>query len=34
MYDDRGADVFAPTPERLRELYTAFNDWLIGDWDR
>jgi len=33
MYDDRGADVLAPTPDTLRELYTTHNDWIL-DYNR
>lgn len=29
MYDDRGAIVHAPTPERLRSLQEHARDWLV-----
>lgn len=33
VYDDRGMDVIATTPDPLVELYTKFNGWLL-DYDR
>jgi hypothetical protein len=34
MYDDRGADVYAPAPERLEPLYHRHRRWLARRWRR
>ena len=31
MYDDRGTDVIAPSPDTIRSLYTDFNGWILAD---
>ena len=33
LYDDRGMDVIATSPETLRGLYSEFNEWIL-DYDR
>ncbi|WP_225744815.1 DUF3885 domain-containing protein [Marinilactibacillus sp. Marseille-P9653] len=33
VYDDRGCDVIARSPDALKEAYTTFNDWIL-DYDR
>ncbi|MGF7050640.1 hypothetical protein J2T13_005190 [Paenibacillus sp. DS2015] len=32
MYDDRGCIVHANSKEKLRHLYTRYNDWLVNYW--
>ncbi|TDL76210.1 DUF3885 domain-containing protein [Peribacillus frigoritolerans] len=33
VYDDRGCDLLAASPESIRYLYNQFNDWIL-DYDR
>lgn len=33
VYDDRGCDIIAASPETIREVYNKYNDWLL-DYDR
>lgn len=33
VYDDRGCDLLATSPETLREVYARYNDWIL-DYDR
>ncbi|WP_232732354.1 DUF3885 domain-containing protein [Bacillus sp. mrc49] len=33
IYDDRGCDLLATTPETVRDVYQKYNDWLL-DYDR
>lgn len=30
VYDDRGCDVLATSPETIRELYETYNDWILN----
>jgi hypothetical protein len=34
MYDDRGADLYAPAPERLLPIYRSYRRWLVRKWRR
>ncbi|MGE7954148.1 DUF3885 domain-containing protein [Lysinibacillus xylanilyticus] len=33
VYDDRGCDLLATSPETIREIYDKYNDWIL-DYDR
>ncbi|WP_285768473.1 DUF3885 domain-containing protein [Peribacillus sp. SI8-4] len=33
IYDDRGCDLLATTPESVRAVYQQYNDWIL-DYDR
>lgn len=33
VYDDRGCDLIAPSPESIRTVYDTYNDWIL-DYDR
>lgn len=33
VYDDRGCDVIATSPESIRTVYKTYNDWIL-DYDR
>lgn len=33
VYDDRGCDLLATSPETIRDLYKKYNDWIL-DFDR
>ncbi|KKI92911.1 hypothetical protein WQ54_06955 [Bacillus sp. SA1-12] len=33
VYDDRGCDLLATTPDSIREIYNKYNDWIL-DYDR
>lgn len=33
VYDDRGCDLLATSPETIREVYDKYNDWIL-DYDR
>jgi hypothetical protein len=33
VYDDRGCDVLATSPETIRNLYKTYNDWIL-DYDK
>lgn len=33
VYDDRGCDLLATTPETIRDVYDKYNDWIL-DYDR
>ncbi|WP_260287824.1 DUF3885 domain-containing protein [Peribacillus aracenensis] len=33
VYDDRGCDLLATSPETIRDVYDKFNDWIL-DYDR
>ena len=33
VYDDRGCDVLAASPERIKDVYHRYNDWIL-DYDR
>jgi len=33
VYDDRGCDLIAPSPEVIKDIYINFNDWIL-DYDR
>jgi hypothetical protein len=32
MYDDRGCIIFSKSKEKLKHLYTNYNDWLVDYW--
>ncbi|URT72721.1 DUF3885 domain-containing protein [Cytobacillus firmus] len=33
VYDDRGCDLLATSPETIRDIYGKYNDWIL-DYDR
>lgn len=33
VYDDRGCDLLATSPETIRDIYDKYNDWIL-DYDR
>lgn len=33
VYDDRGCDLLATSPETIREVYDKYNNWIL-DYDR
>lgn len=33
IYDDRGCDLLATSPETIREIYNKYNDWIL-DYNR
>lgn len=33
IYDDRGCDLLAISPESIRDLYFTYNDWIL-DYDK
>jgi hypothetical protein len=33
VYDDRGCDLIASDPEKIRAIYHDYNDWIL-DYDR
>lgn len=33
VYDDRGCDVLATSPDSIRDLYETYNDWIL-DYDK
>ncbi|MGF9976965.1 DUF3885 domain-containing protein [Viridibacillus arvi] len=33
IYDDRGCDLLATSPETIRDVYDKYNDWIL-DYDR
>lgn len=33
IYDDRGCDLLANSPDKIRNIYEEYNDWLL-DYDR
>jgi Domain of unknown function (DUF3885) len=33
VYDDRGCDLLATSPETIRDMYELFNEWIL-DYDR
>ncbi|ALC85240.1 hypothetical protein AM499_04975 [Bacillus sp. FJAT-22090] len=33
VYDDRGCDLLATSPESIRDIYDKYNDWIL-DYDR
>lgn len=33
VYDDRGCDLLATSPETIRDVYEKYNDWIL-DYDR
>lgn len=33
VYDDRGCDLLATSPETIRDIYINYNDWIL-DYDR
>jgi hypothetical protein len=33
VYDDRGCDLLATSPEAIREVYLKYNDWIL-DYDK
>ncbi|WP_301724072.1 DUF3885 domain-containing protein [Planococcus shixiaomingii] len=33
VYDDRGSDLLATSPETIRSIYNKFNEWIL-DYDR
>ena len=33
VYDDRGCDVLATSPDTIRDIYNTYNDWIL-DYDR
>ncbi|OLS40114.1 DUF3885 domain-containing protein [Bacillus sp. MRMR6] len=33
VYDDRGCDILATSPESIREVYQRYSDWIL-DYDR
>ncbi|MFS0762295.1 DUF3885 domain-containing protein [Peribacillus phoenicis] len=33
VYDDRGCDLLATSPETIRDVYDKYNDWIL-DYDR
>ncbi|MGG2134676.1 DUF3885 domain-containing protein [Bacillus sp. S2(2024)] len=33
VYDDRGCDLLATSPETIKDIYNTFNDWIL-DYDR
>lgn len=33
IYDDRGCDLLATSPESIRDLYFTYNDWIL-DYDK
>jgi hypothetical protein len=33
VYDDRGCDLLATSPESIRNIYEGYNDWIL-DYDR
>lgn len=33
VYDDRGCDLLATSPETIRDIYKRYNDWIL-DYDR
>ncbi len=34
VYDDRGCDLLAESPENIRSIYKTFNDWILDyDWN-
>jgi len=33
VYDDRGCDLLATSPETIRKIYEKYNDWIL-DYDR
>jgi hypothetical protein len=33
VYDDRGCDLLATSPDTIREIYEEYNDWIL-DYDR
>jgi len=33
VYDDRGCDLLATSPETIRNMYETYNDWIL-DYDK
>uniref|UniRef100_UPI00403F1FB3 DUF3885 domain-containing protein n=1 Tax=Lysinibacillus sp. Y5S-8 TaxID=3122488 RepID=UPI00403F1FB3 len=33
VYDDRGCDLLATSPESIRDIYYTYNDWIL-DYDK